>query len=180
MLQHLYTLDYPGQKLSIEDNEESSHISELHTHAQMYALGDEYDLKDLKEEALWKFKMTIVAIKGHNDELKQLIEVIPTVYATTPESDRGLRNVIVATGVLNMERLTTLPEFKSVETRVPDYLIEVQAAFPEANRLQHEAWRFKENCSYCQLTDEWVFSQVVCRRCSITRTIDPVDRPRAT
>ena len=131
MLQHLYGFDYSGHKTSIGDDEEPSHISELHTHAQMYALGGEYDIKDLKDEALWKFEKAIDAKKEHSDELPYVFEVIPTVYATTPDSDRGLRDAIVAFGARNLERVKDLPEFKSAATRVPIYLIEVLPKFFE-------------------------------------------------
>lgn len=137
MLQHLYGFDYSGHKTSIGDDEEPSHISELHTHAKMYALGDEYDIKDLKEEALWKFEKAIDAKTGHSDELPYVVEVIPTVYATTPDSDRGLRDAIVAFGARNLEWIKNLPEFKSAATRVPIYLIEVVPKFFE---------RFERRC----------------------------------
>ena len=129
MLQHLYSFDYSGEKTSIEDEEESCHISELHTHAQMYALGDEYDIKDLKEEASWKFQHVMRSKKGQSDELTNVIGVIHTVYATTPESDRGLRDPVVAFSVNNLEQMQELPEFKSAVTLAPIYMIEVLPGF---------------------------------------------------
>ena len=118
MLQHLYTFDYSGHKISIGDKEEPCHVSELHTHASMYALGDEYDILDLKEEALWKFKRTMEAIKGHIDEFTSVVEVVSTVYSTTPSSDRGLRDAVVAFGANNLERIKNLSDLKSAVTQV--------------------------------------------------------------
>ena len=129
MLQHLYTLDYSGHKISIGDEEEPSHVSELHTHASMYALGDEYGIEDLKEEALWKFKRTIEAKKGYKDELESVIEVMPTVYRTTPSSDRGLRDAVVAFGATNLQRIKDLSDFESAVTQVPAYIVEVLPVF---------------------------------------------------
>ena len=163
MLQHLYSFDYPDHKISIGDDEESSHVSGLHTHAQMYALGDEYDIGDLKEEALWKFKKALEAKKGHDDELTTLVEVIPTVYATTPNSDRGLRDAIVAFGVDRLEQIKDLPEFKSAATQVPVYLIEVLPGF--LNRVENERRRYKEDCPYCRTAENWEFDGVYCCKC---------------
>ena len=164
MLQHLYTFDYPGHKMSIGDDEESSHVSELHTHAQMYALGDEYDIPDLKEEALWKFEKAIEAMEGLSDELTDIIEVIPTVYETTPDGDRSLRDAVVAFGAKNLKQMEDLPEFKIAATRVPVYLIEVLPGF----LIQCEADRFHygKACQRCEWDDGWVFSSVICVHCN--------------
>ena len=129
MLHHLYGFDYSGHKISIGADDEPSHISELHTHAKMYAMGDQYDIRDLKDEALWKFEKAIEAKKEHSDELPYLVAVIPTVYATTPDSDRGLRDVVVAFGARNLEHLKDLADFESAATQVPIFLIEVLPRF---------------------------------------------------
>ena len=165
MLQHLYTFDYPGHKMSIGDDEESSHVSELHTHAQMYAIGDEYDIHDLKEEALWKFEKAMEANKGLSDELTYVIKVIPTVYETTPDSDRGLRDLVVAFGVSNLERMQGLPEFKSTAILVPIYMTEVLPGF--FNELEEKKNKrcHRWICPEC-LGLQWDFSSVACRSCA--------------
>lgn len=163
MLQHLYTFDYSGQKISIGDDEESSHVSELHTHAQMYALGNEYDIHDLKEEALWKFKKALEAKKGLRDELTDLIQVIPTVYETTPDSDRGLRDVVVAFGVKNLKQMQDMLEFKIAATRVPVYLIEVLPGFLAqcgTGRYDHS-----KRCKMCGFVGFWVAEVETCCGC---------------
>lgn len=161
MLQHLYGFDYSGKK-RIGGDEESSHISELYTHAEMYALGDEFDMKDLKEEALWKFEKAMKAKKGHGDELAYVVEVIPIVYATTPDSDRGLRDALVAFGVLHLEQIQYLPGFKSAATEVPIYLIEVLPKFLE--RID-ERRRFGGGCPNCICIEDWGFDGLCCRHC---------------
>lgn len=153
MLQHLYGFDYSGHKKTIGDDEELSHVSELHTHAKMYALGDEYDIKDLKEEALWKFEKAMDAKKGHSDEFSHVVEVIPTVYATTPDRDRGLRDAIVAFGVKHLELIQDLPEFKSAATQVPSYLIEVLPKFLE--RIEHGRRNYEGKCPSCLSANKW-------------------------
>ena len=153
MLEHIYGFDYSGHKFSIGDEEEPSHVSELHTHASMYALGDEYDILDLKEEALWKFKRIMEANKGHKDELESVIEVIPTVYVTTPSSDRGLRDAVVAFGVNNLERIKDLSGFESAMTQAPNYLVEVLPLFLRQSRHSGKCQKcstFRTWCHKCQ------------------------------
>ena len=163
MLQHLYGFDYSGHKISIGADEEPSHVSELHTHVTMYAMGDRYDIEDLKEEALWKFKKAIEAKKGQVDEFPYFVEVIPTVYATTPDSDRGLRDIVVAFGVLNLERMKDLPEFKSAAIRVPIYLIEVLPRF--FTRLENERSGRKVNCPKCKKANQREYTWISCSHC---------------
>ena len=148
MLQHLYTFDYPGHKMSIGDDEESSHVSELHTHAQMYALGDEYDIDDLKKEALWKFEKAIEAKKGLSDALTDLIEVIPTVYETTPDSDRGLRDAVVAYGAKNLKQMKDLPEFRIAAILEPVYLIGVLPGF--LAQCEDDRFHYGNACRRCE------------------------------
>ena len=165
MLQHLYGFNYSGLKISIGADEEPSHLSKLHTHAKMYAMGDQYDIKDLKEEALWKFKKAVEAKKGHSNEIPNLVEVIPTVYATTPDSDRGLRDAVVSFGVMNLERMKDLPKFKSAATRVPTYLIEVLPGF--FNRLGDKTCAHKQKCSTCGKPGQWAKTWVSCSLCGL-------------
>ena len=148
--------------MNIGDDEESSHISELDTHVQMYALADGYEVKDLKEEALWKFEKAMDAQKGHGAELTSVVEVIPSVYETTPIGDRGLRDIVVAFGAKNLERLKDLPDFKIAATRAPVYMIEVLPGFlqrledekkgleDEKKRLEDETKRWKKDCLTCK------------------------------
>lgn len=67
--------------------------SELYIHAQMYALADKYGIHDLKDLARDKFE--IAASKDWNGSGFPL--AVQTVYTSTPESDHGLRDVVVDT-----------------------------------------------------------------------------------
>lgn len=129
MLQHLYSIDYTGLKISIEDNEEPSYISELLTHTRMYALGDEYDIKDLKEEAIWKFRQAMQAKVGRSNELTTILQVVPAIYGTTPDSDRGLRDFVVVFGAQHLKRLKDLPEFEDVVIQAPKFMVEVLPSY---------------------------------------------------
>lgn len=71
----------------------SAKKSELNVHAQMYALADKYGIHDLKDLAREKF-----AEAASNDwDANDFPIAVQTVYASTPECDYGLRNVVVAT-----------------------------------------------------------------------------------
>ena len=163
MLQHIYSFDYSGHKTIIGDHEESSHVSELHPHVQMYALGDEYDIKDLKQEALWKFNKVMEAKKGQSDELTSVVGTIPAVYATTPDSDRGLRDAVVGFGASNLARMKDLPDFKSAVTQVPTYMIEVLPGFLQ--RSKDERRPYKGKCRGCSNVEHLVFDRVFCLGC---------------
>ena len=176
MLEHLYSFDYSGQKTSIEDEEESCHISELHTHAQMYALGDEYDIQDLKDEASWRFENVMMSKKGQSDELTSVIEVINTVYTTTPESDRGLRDAIVTFGVNHLERMKELPEFKSAVILTPIYMIEVLPGF--CNRVQ-DGGHYRKTCTKCG-GSQWDFVRVECHSCKRFENLSIFERVLAS
>ncbi|KAL9065532.1 MAG: hypothetical protein Q9161_008184 [Pseudevernia consocians] len=61
-------------------------------HADMFAVADKYDIAALGDVAKGKFEKALsrtAIANGH------YLEVINHVYSTTPESNRGLRNVIV-------------------------------------------------------------------------------------
>lgn len=162
MLQHLYMIDYSANEIEIDGKKEESFVSVLHTHAMMYAMGDEYDIKDLKEEALWKFNKAI-ANKGQSDVLASVAGVIPTVYATTPDSDRGIRDAVVAFGAKNLAEMKDLPDFKNAVTQAPTYIIEVLPGF--FHRLEDGRRRYIGQCPNCAIVDEWMFNSVCCCAC---------------
>ncbi len=81
MLLYIYKSDYP-------DGE--GHYEPLILHANMYALGDRYDIEDLKNLAKEKFSNIL---DGHalNDTF---FGAVDAVYSATLPSDRGLRDCI--------------------------------------------------------------------------------------
>ncbi|CAD6573004.1 MAG: hypothetical protein ASARMPRED_005824 [Alectoria sarmentosa] len=122
MLQHLYMVDYSASEIETGGKKEESFVSELHTHVMMYAMSDEYDIEDLKEEALWKFNKAVEAKQEQSDEPTSVLEVVPAIYTTTPDSDRGLRDAVVAWDAKRLGWIHDLPDFKSAVTQVPTYM----------------------------------------------------------
>ncbi|KAF6231900.1 hypothetical protein HO173_009737 [Letharia columbiana] len=76
----------------------------------MYALGYQYDIKNLEKEALKRFEPAMKGKEGKGDEFTAVLGVASTTYATTPDSDRGLRDVVVAFGAKHMEDIKDLLE----------------------------------------------------------------------
>ena len=86
MLMYLYTLQYPqawteprGAKGMIFD-------------AKMYAIADKYGIPHLKSKAKQAFEHMMDLYLTF--DYKRLVEVIIVVYETTPECDRGLRDLV--------------------------------------------------------------------------------------
>ena len=96
MLQHLYmqayTEDFGFDPVwAVIDSWARTH---LHVHAQMYGLGDKYHLPALKKEALRRFDEDVQKPMDGDEQTLRLLLVVPTIYSTTPESDRPLRNLV--------------------------------------------------------------------------------------
>ena len=96
MLEYLYMQEYTVDLgfdpfWSVND---SWAQSRLHVHAQMYSLGDKYDLAGLKKEAGQRFIDDITIPGDKKRETLTLLSVIPTIYTTTLDSDRGLRDLV--------------------------------------------------------------------------------------
>ncbi len=97
MLQHLYLQPYTvnlglDQFWSLND---SWAKTRLHVHAQMYSLGDKYDIPSLKKEAARRFREDVGIPGNRKCETLTLLSVVDKIYTTTPDSDRGLRNFVV-------------------------------------------------------------------------------------
>lgn len=71
-----------------EDTEQESHLV---LHAQVYALGEKYDIPCLKQLAKQKFEMAAACYY----DAAELAEAIELVYQSTVDTDRGLRDVVV-------------------------------------------------------------------------------------
>ena len=124
MLEYLYMQDYTVDLgfdpfWSVND---SWAQTRLHVHAQMYSLGDEYDLQGLKKEAARRF-ITDIPIPGDKKrETLTLLSVIPTIYTTTPDSDRRLRD-LVAQRIFQRYRTASRHFLKELDTalEVPQF-----------------------------------------------------------
>lgn len=95
-------------------------------HAAVYALGDKYDLVVLKNLALANFN------KLATRDPQGLIESIPLVYSSTPDSDLSLRNA-------TLEKIKACPSrflHEDVKASFQKVLLEV----PEFSWDLHQYW----------------------------------------
>ncbi len=179
MILHLYTFDYPARPLGPSSSAaaaKTSFISELHTHVQMYALGDEYDIKDLKNQALEKFQATMKDKRGKSDECTAVLEVISTIYSTTLQSDRGLRDIVVAFGAEHVEKMGELLEMEEVTAQVPRYTIEVAKA---SKAKKSKAYKKVCERGRCPNTDKWKYDRVRCE-CGHYQFLTPAEMADAS
>lgn len=107
---------YRSSSITVGGLAETTHVSELHTNVQMYALAEKYDFADLRVEAIHKFNYFLNGKleEQKTAELSTVLTSIPDIYNTTPESDRGLRDSIVAYGVEHWQAILKVPDLHDV------------------------------------------------------------------
>lgn len=156
-----YTLDYPTVITdnrtgldAVKNSPESDAPAVLH--AKMYALADKYGLdKGLK--ALCKTKFQAEAEAGWKNET--FVDACILVFTSTPESDRGLRDVVVEVVVINAEELMQSKKFstelKEMGTLATESLADIvlKRRGPLPTMLYCDSHRCKANftveCSNC-------------------------------
>lgn len=125
MLQYLYTGDYTVEiddVINAMDHTTSSiPLSPVQSadceeclvalRARMYDLGDYFQIDALKVTAKRQFQIKLE--RGKTEEA--LVEVIKVVYNSTPESDKGLRDILIDDIVILDRRLS-----RGVLRKVPD------------------------------------------------------------
>lgn len=87
----------------------STNGAQLLHHARVYVLGDFYGLKDIRELAATKFRDGC----AQGCSASKFPEAAHEVYSTTPDADRGLRDIVVDT-ILRHRKLIDRPEVQSV------------------------------------------------------------------
>lgn len=97
MLQHLYMQDYTVSLFhdAFWSSNDFWAVTRLHVHAHMYSLGDKYDIPSLKKEARQRFSKDVIIPGDKKSETLTLLSVVNLIYTSTPDSDRGLRNLVV-------------------------------------------------------------------------------------
>ncbi|KAK4694427.1 hypothetical protein P7C71_g3156, partial [Lecanoromycetidae sp. Uapishka_2] len=93
MLRYCYSTDYATNSTALND-------------AKMYAMGDKYDMQNLKLLAEEKFAVSIT--KSPDDFIASIV----TVYTSTPDSDRGLRGLVAGYAVYHWKKLFSMPDFQ--------------------------------------------------------------------
>jgi hypothetical protein len=115
MIQYLYHLVY-----DLPDSEVSLEKTGLVFHAEMYSLADKYNIRGMKAFAQEHFQ---IRAKG-SCRVKEFPTAIWTVYKTTVDEDRGLRDVVVDVISMNMDLLDR-PEIKEAVKDIANLAFEL-------------------------------------------------------
>ncbi|KAI4108609.1 MAG: hypothetical protein LQ339_002125 [Xanthoria mediterranea] len=85
-------------------------VSTLTNNLLVYALADIHDIPLLKSLAQTKFEVRAADEWATGD----IIRLLPQVYATTPDTDRGLRQVMIGVCLRSMEQLMCHKHFRTL------------------------------------------------------------------
>lgn len=104
MIDYLYRLDYddqPETASTVEHDENELANGRLVINALVYAVADKYEIWSLKDVAMNK-TADLVAKEWNNDSF---ITALCVVWTTTPQCDRGLRNLFITVLCTNRNEL---------------------------------------------------------------------------
>lgn len=117
MVEFLYRGDYtelepPDYQTTDKDSHGSNLSAAPHAilHAAMFAVADKYNIAALGDVAKNKFEQ---AIKESVSDTNYFLDIIDYVYSTTPESNRGLRDLIVFQAQTRGAKIMAEPELNS-------------------------------------------------------------------
>ena len=108
------------------------YVNRLNLNAEMYNIADKYDIPSLKEKAAARFDAAIremLANKGkdqHTDAslVDEIIDAIPTIYASTPDEDHHLRGRAVKVVLCHLRDFQDHPDLKDLMAAVPEFFEE--------------------------------------------------------
>lgn len=156
MLEFLYTGDYV-ENSNEPENESTLPISALELHAQLFALADKYNIRQLCDLAAERY---ISRLKSSSDPLEYL-ESIPDVYFSTHPPKSSLREVVLRFARDNLEQLLTKQtireKYDRIAVEVPSFVKDVLDAFIEAPLLG--------DCFNCGYRQPMLALQARCRKC---------------
>ena len=107
-------------ELVADDSKLAGRKSPAHFHAQMYTIGDKYDIPGLRSLARQKFESDIVV----DWQQATFIPIIDLVYGPDGPGDGGLRRTVCEVALQNLRSLSTLPAFDLILQKTPDFAYE--------------------------------------------------------
>ena len=131
------------------------HYYAIRFHTEMYTMAEKFDLKNLKKLAETKFLAALQSIEPIVDRgspvdptLIRVLQVVPIIYSTTLENDRGLRDPVVEYVARHWYTFLVMQQFKTFMAANTEFIIEViEAKEHVCSRCQkHAAWE-KESSS---------------------------------
>ncbi|KKY23254.1 putative btb poz-like protein [Diplodia seriata] len=121
LLEYLYTYDYKV----VLSGEDRGPVPELRFHVKIYATADRYDVPKLKNLARTKFSQTLENARIH-DVQDGLYKVLKDVYTTTPDTDRGLRDLVLQYCASHNEMVLGKRKFVKTADRLPGFWKELR------------------------------------------------------
>lgn len=134
MIRYFYLLDYQDFAAPPEMYDNQTMVN-----AEMYALADKYDIKGLKKHAVRKMRcaLTLAVNQGPQSTFASKIAIlIPIIYNTTPDEDRGLRDCITPFAFAFWKELSALDSFKDLMLATPGFVIDIVGKVSST----HETW----------------------------------------
>ncbi len=122
MIGYLYKLDYSDAPLDC-----GGHPALL-IDAQVYTIAEKYNIPSLKVLAREKFDGTVD--KGWEDDGFPL--AIREIYTSTPDSDRGLRDIVRKVVRENVKALLCRPDMKALMLEVNEFTVDTLDAVVKA------------------------------------------------
>ena len=111
---------------------------DFEVHAQVYAMAGRFEVPALKAVSAANF---VFELRSKNFSVADLVSAIDVVYATTPETDFGLRKWVVYRAQQLQHELVRHNEFQHALKEHPDFAWDFATKYARANYL----W-----CSHCK------------------------------
>ena len=148
MIDFLYRGDY---QTDVDSGEQHHAV----LHAAMFAVADKYNIAALGDAAKVKFQKSIKSIVWISPDIGSFMDVIEYVYSTTPESNRGLRDIVVRQIQILGTQITADPKLNSrlegIIASTPSFAMDlIRNSFVQAS---------PRRCSAC---DEYLGDGTIC------------------
>lgn len=122
MMGYLYKLDYS------DSPQDCAGHPALLINAQVYTIAEKYNIHSLKKLALKKFDG--MAVNCWEDD--GFSSAIKEIYTSTPETDKGLRNIVCDRAKINMKVLLRRPDFRATLLEVTEFTVDMLDAVVKA------------------------------------------------
>lgn len=146
MIDYLYRLDYDDQPNSASKKPSDGRLV---TNSLVYALADKYEIWSLKEVA--KQKIAKLIDEEWNDD--SFLAALEIVWTSTPQSDRGLRELFIPVLSEHKKDLITKEMYIEAVRNIGDLAVDMMLAlssltdgYQMKNRNQVEFWCNNSNC----------------------------------
>jgi hypothetical protein len=140
--------DLPGRPPGDDQTDEVDNrvMDELKLHCQVYALAEKYAIKALKILARQKFQKALENI----DVDTRLFEVVEEIYSSTPDSDRGLRDIVVSKIYSEIQHWLRQTEFRQALTETSSFCVDLlrETVFEDQKRYE-QAIADVQHPGYC-------------------------------